>query len=177
MECWRGCHHDRVHHIRIELNDGCKGIEVTVQDRAATDLEPARRVRCRAGSMEDAMKPTTLVIAAGVVLASLVIGAPVHARPAASGTHVYLLPDDARVLALDLTTGATVWQATLPGKAVSAAPLDDRVFVGNTDRFFYCLSAKNGKVSRKARGKVIETRSVCSVKHFSNRRFVSGGGA
>jgi hypothetical protein len=32
--------------------------------------------------MEDIMKPTTLVIAAGAVLASLMIGAPVHAQSA-----------------------------------------------------------------------------------------------
>jgi hypothetical protein len=36
----------------------------------------------RAGSMEDTMKPTTLVIAAGVVLASLAFGSPVHAQSA-----------------------------------------------------------------------------------------------
>jgi outer membrane protein assembly factor BamB len=82
----------------------------------------------------------------GEVLWQRTIGSPVHARAAAAGTHVYLLADDARVLTLDLVTGATVWEATLPAKAVSITPLDDRVFVGDTDRFFYCLSAKDGKI-------------------------------
>jgi hypothetical protein len=44
--------------------------------------DQAQRISRRAQLMEDAMKPTTLVIAAGVVLAGLALGSPVEAQSA-----------------------------------------------------------------------------------------------
>ena len=44
MQSGRGRHHDRVHHVRIKLHDGGEGIEVTIQDCLAAELEPARRI-------------------------------------------------------------------------------------------------------------------------------------
>ena len=46
------------------------------------EREPVQRMDRGAGSMEETMKPTTFVIAAGVVLATLATGAPVHAQSA-----------------------------------------------------------------------------------------------
>jgi outer membrane protein assembly factor BamB len=83
--------------------------------------------------------------ATGEVLWRQSLGAPVHVRPAAGGSHIYALLDDGRVLALALDTGATDWEKKLPGVPTSIHPLDDRLFVGCRDRFLYCLAANDGK--------------------------------
>ena len=98
----------------------------------------------------------------GEVLWKQAFGAASRAKPAAAGTHVYVLLDDGRVLARALETGAAVWESRLPGRPTSIRPLDDRVFVGCTDRFFYCLSADNGKKKWRWRtgGTIVGTASV-----------------
>ena len=83
--------------------------------------------------------------ATGDVLWKQPVGTPAKAVPAAANERVYVLLDDARVVALALQTGATLWESRLPGKPTSIRPLDDRVFVGCTDKFFYCLDAESGK--------------------------------
>jgi len=40
-----GCHHDRVHHIRIEFDDVCQRLKITLQDCIAANIEAARRTR------------------------------------------------------------------------------------------------------------------------------------
>ncbi|RPJ23424.1 MAG: glycosyltransferase, partial [Chloroflexi bacterium] len=44
MERRSGCHHDRVHHIRVKFNDGGKRVEIPLEDGAAAYLQPAWRV-------------------------------------------------------------------------------------------------------------------------------------
>jgi outer membrane protein assembly factor BamB len=83
--------------------------------------------------------------ATGEVLWRQALGATARVRPAAAGDHVYAPLEDGRVVALKLETGATVWETRLPGAPTSIRPLDDRVFVGCADKFFYCLAANNGK--------------------------------
>lgn len=83
--------------------------------------------------------------ATGDVVWRQALGAPVSGRPTAADTRVYVLLRDGRVLALALGSGATQWEAKLPGAVLSIRALDDRVFVGCADKYFYCLAAKNGK--------------------------------
>ena len=100
--------------------------------------------------------------ATGEVLWTHALGAPSRAKPAAAGRHVYVLLDDGRVLARALETGAAVWESRLPGRPTSIRPLDDRVFVGCTDRFFYCLAADSGKTKWRWRtgATIVGTASV-----------------
>ena len=70
---------------------------------------------------------------------------PVRARPALTADHVYLSLEDGRVVAHDLATGVVAWERQLGGTPGPVLALDDRVFVGSADKFFYCLSAENGK--------------------------------
>lgn len=81
----------------------------------------------------------------GEVLWKQAIGATSLVQPAAGDERVYVIPNDGRVLALAVETGTRVWEARLPAEATTLTPLDDRVFVGCADTFFYCLKAKDGK--------------------------------
>ena len=80
----------------------------------------------------------------GQVLWTRSLGSPASARPAIAADRVYLSLDDGRVTALDLLAGTIAWERRLGGKGASPLALDDRLFVGSADRFFYCLSTEDG---------------------------------
>jgi outer membrane protein assembly factor BamB len=73
-------------------------------------------------------------------------GAPASAAPTLGGDRAYLVLDDGRVQARRLLTGDLVWERKLGGRPAQLLPLDDRLFVGSQDRFFYCLATKDGAV-------------------------------
>jgi outer membrane protein assembly factor BamB len=73
------------------------------------------------------------------------VTSPVRARPALTADRVYLSLEDGRVVAHDLATGVLAWERRLGGTPGPVLALDDRIFVGSADRFFYCLAAKDGK--------------------------------
>jgi outer membrane protein assembly factor BamB len=65
--------------------------------------------------------------------------------PAAlTGERLYVLTDDGHVAALALATGTTIWDRALGARPLTILPLDDRVFVGADDKYFYCLAAADG---------------------------------
>lgn len=74
-------------------------------------------------------------------------GAPLHAQPALAADRVYLPLVDNRVIALDVASGAPVWERRLGGAANDVLALDDRIYVGSDDNFFYCLMPATGDVS------------------------------
>ncbi len=84
--------------------------------------------------------------ATGEVLWRQTLGAPFHVAPALSATTIYLLLDDRRVAARHLESGDPIWERKLRGKGTTLFALEDRLFVGADDKFFYCLAANNGKV-------------------------------
>ncbi len=92
----------------------------------------------------DGGRATMLQAATGATLWTQPIGATTRVRPAAAGRLVYLALRDGRVVALALETGRAVWEAKLPADGTTLTPLDDRLFVGASDRFLYCLSADRG---------------------------------
>lgn len=81
----------------------------------------------------------------GAVLWTRNVGAAVHRRPVVTSSGVYLSVEDGRVMSLSLDTGEPRWQKTLRGAPGDLLVLDDRLFVGADDKFFYCLDTKNGK--------------------------------
>jgi outer membrane protein assembly factor BamB len=81
----------------------------------------------------------------GQVLWTRNLGSPVSARPTIGGDRVYLSLENGRVVALGLKDGASIWEHQLGGTPGPVFALDDRVFVGARDKFFYCLNTKNGK--------------------------------
>jgi outer membrane protein assembly factor BamB len=74
------------------------------------------------------------------------LGVPVHAPPAISGAHVYLPLDDSRIVALQIETGVPLWDRKLGGAPNEILALDDRLFVGATDSYFYCVTTDEGRV-------------------------------
>jgi outer membrane protein assembly factor BamB len=80
----------------------------------------------------------------GHVLWTRALGSPVKARPSIAGDRLYLSLEDGRVMALGLTNGAPIWEHMLGGTPGQVLAFEDRLFVGSKDKFFYCLSTKDG---------------------------------
>jgi hypothetical protein len=74
------------------------------------------------------------------------IGSPAHALPALAADRVYVPTEDGRVVSLRVDTGALVWEHRLGGAASDLLALDDRVYAGSKDNFFYSLDARNGEL-------------------------------
>ena len=75
------------------------------------------------------------------------LGAKANARPAFSGSTLYVPLADARVAALDVDTGQTRWEHKLGGAPHDILPLEDRLYVGAKDNFFYALDTKDGRIA------------------------------
>jgi outer membrane protein assembly factor BamB len=73
-------------------------------------------------------------------------GSKARALPVLAADRVYLSLEDGRVVALEIGTGEPVWARRLGGPPNDILALDDRLFVGSNDNFFYCLRAGDGIV-------------------------------
>lgn len=71
---------------------------------------------------------------------------PATGEPSVNGNQLYLPLTDNRVLQLHLETGAIVWDRKIVSQPMTIVALDDRVFVGTRQRWFYALQPKDGKV-------------------------------
>jgi outer membrane protein assembly factor BamB len=74
------------------------------------------------------------------------LASPAHIPPALAADRVYVATEDSRVVSLQITTGEPVWTRKLGGIATGLRALDEQVFAGSTDNYFYCLTARNGQV-------------------------------
>ena len=70
-----------------------------------------------------------------------------HARPALAADRVYVPTTDNGVVALRIDTGEPVWTRRLGGSPNDILALDQRLYAGANDNFFYCLMAKDGRVA------------------------------
>ena len=86
----------------------------------------------------------TLRASDGQVLWTKALGASVRARPAIAGDAVYFSLENSHVASVELLTGQAALGPRLPGKPGDLLVLDDRLFVGAEDKWFYCLNTKNG---------------------------------
>jgi len=71
---------------------------------------------------------------------------PAHGRPGLAADRVYTPTKDGRIVALRVETGEPIWERRIGGAPADLLALDERLFVGSTDNFFYCLLAKNGEI-------------------------------
>jgi outer membrane protein assembly factor BamB len=71
---------------------------------------------------------------------------PAHAAPALAADRVYVPTRDGRIVALRVESGELVWERRLGGAADEILALNDRLFTGSQDNFFYCVMAADGRV-------------------------------
>jgi outer membrane protein assembly factor BamB len=81
----------------------------------------------------------------GEILWQRDLGAALHSAPALAGDRVYLALKDGRIVALSLVTGDLLWTSKLTEAGVGILALDEQLYVGSQDDFFYCLDTKDGK--------------------------------
>jgi outer membrane protein assembly factor BamB len=87
----------------------------------------------------------------GGVLWTRALRVAASARPEATPDGVYVPLADNRVVALDLTTGEPRWERLLGGRPGELLVLDEHLFVGADDKFFYSIKPDNGGVRWKQR--------------------------
>lgn len=76
---------------------------------------------------------------------------PAVGEPALSGDELYLPLTDSRVVRLKLETAAVIWDQKILSQPTSILALDDRVFVGTRERWFYALHPGSGRVLWRVR--------------------------
>ncbi|HEX3643994.1 MAG TPA: PQQ-binding-like beta-propeller repeat protein, partial [Vicinamibacterales bacterium] len=74
-----------------------------------------------------------------------------HAPPALAADRVYVPTDDSRIVALRVESGETIWERRLGGAPNEILALDERLFAGAQDHFFYCVMAADAKVDWRVR--------------------------
>jgi outer membrane protein assembly factor BamB len=102
----------------------------------------------------------------GHVLWTQHVGAPVAALPIIAGDRAYVPLRDGRLVALELLTGTVVWEQPLGGSVGAPLALDDRLFVGTSDRYFYCLATADGHERWRVRvGGTVVGAPVVDIRH------------
>jgi outer membrane protein assembly factor BamB len=74
------------------------------------------------------------------------LGIALHAQPAFAADRVYLPAADGRIIALRITDGSPMWERRIGGQPNDILALDERLYAGSTDNYFYCLMTKDGRV-------------------------------
>jgi outer membrane protein assembly factor BamB len=74
------------------------------------------------------------------------LGARVHAAAAVAADHAYIPMTDGRIVALRLETGEPVWEHRLGGAPNQILALDDWLYVGSNDNYFYALRTRDGEI-------------------------------
>ena len=110
------------------------------------------------------------------------VGSPAHVSPALAADRVYVATDDTRIVALQVTTGEILWTRRLGGVPSSLLALDEQVFAGSSDKYFYCLTADDGRVDWRWRvgaepigQPVVDARNVLLVALDNVLRALSRG--
>lgn len=73
------------------------------------------------------------------------VPAPANAAPTIVGDRVYV-PTADRIVALRAGDGAPVWERRLGGATHGILAANQRLFVGSSDNFLYCLNARDGQI-------------------------------
>jgi hypothetical protein len=68
------------------------------------------------------------------------------AAPTLAADRVYVPLLDGRVVSLNLADGRPIWEQPLTGRPTEILALPDRLYVGSSGNFFYCLAARDGRI-------------------------------
>ena len=71
---------------------------------------------------------------------------PAHAPPALAADRVYVPTTDGRIVALRVDSGEPLWERRLGGAPNDILALDQRLYAGSQDNFFYCVMAADGRI-------------------------------
>ena len=82
----------------------------------------------------------------GQLIWSRDLGSPAHGMPALAADRVYVSTQNGRVVALNVADGVPLWERRLGAPPNEILALDDRLYVGAKDHFFYCLMTRDGRV-------------------------------
>lgn len=74
------------------------------------------------------------------------LGLAAGRRPALAADRVYVPLSDGRIVALQVSDGATRWERWVGGAPGDLLATDDRLYVGSSDNYFYGVRARNGDV-------------------------------
>ena len=74
------------------------------------------------------------------------VKSPAHASPALAADRVYIPTTDGRIVALRVENGEPLWERRLGGAANDILALDERLYAGSQDNFFYCVMTRDGRV-------------------------------
>jgi outer membrane protein assembly factor BamB len=96
-------------------------------------------------------------------------------RPSIAEDRVFVSLDAGSVIALKLTDGTVLWeQRRLGGTPQAPFATAERVYVGASDRFFYCLNADNGeiewpwRIGSELRGTAAANESLVFIVAYDN---------
>jgi len=70
---------------------------------------------------------------------------PLQAPPTIYRDRLYIPLSDGRILARELTTGEPLWEGRIAGSPNEILATEERLYVGSTDNFLYCLLTKDGR--------------------------------
>jgi outer membrane protein assembly factor BamB len=82
----------------------------------------------------------------GTLLWQRDLKSPAHALPALAADRVYVPTTDGRIVALRVESGEPLWERKLGGAPNDILALDERIYAGSKDNFFYCVMAADGSV-------------------------------
>jgi len=83
----------------------------------------------------------------GTVIWQQNVDSPPSAVPALAADRVYVPTVDQRIMALQVKTCELLWTRSLGGTLLSVLAFDDRVYIGSTDNFLYCLLPRDGGIN------------------------------
>jgi outer membrane protein assembly factor BamB len=71
---------------------------------------------------------------------------PAHAAPALAADRVYIPTTDGRIVALRIESGEPIWETRLGGAPNEILALEERLYAGSQDNWFYCVMASDGRI-------------------------------
>jgi outer membrane protein assembly factor BamB len=74
------------------------------------------------------------------------LGVPARAAPVVLADSIFVATRDGTIVALGVTDGVPRWRTRADGEAAGLVARDDRLYFGTGAKFFYCLTADDGRI-------------------------------
>ena len=147
----------------LKVGDGSVAWELPFADKLAVDpvWENGWLFVASASGAVRALRATD-----GQLIWTRDLKSPAHALPALAADRVYIPTTDNRIVALRVENGEPLWDRRLGGAPNDILALDDRIYAGSQDNFFYCVMAKDGRIDwRWQTGADVIGRPIADDRH------------